>query len=1186
MPRSLKIVVISITVIFGLILSSMLIVPWQIKKQGSSWIAENTNRTLTIEKAFFNPFTLTVELNGASLSEQNSDKPFVSFNRLILSGSVESILKKAVILDQVELDQPYVNLELLGKQEFNFSDFTRLGGDQPADPEAKPLHFSLNNIIITGGNIDFTDQTSEKRSRHQIRKLELQVPFIGNIPYMIDNYVQPALSMLLNGSAIHAEGKLKPFHNSLETSLYLTLKDVDLAFYAFHSPVPLPIDVKQGHLDAEVDLSYRISKSEQPRLLLGGELTLSDLDLRELDDREILKLPITTLDIDWINLLTLDFNLADLDIKDPQFYIDRDNNGQWSFERILAHLPAKPPTEEATEDTSADSTPPPFLLKKLTLSNGQIHYLDDFVPDGFKEDINHINLSATNLSTHFDEKTDMTLQLQTDRNFTVEMTGQLGITPLTTDIVVNADNLPIEPYYPYLQPFLTSSPQGTISLGSQVLYTEDGNVQAEKAHLTIEKMLLPFTDSDYFSLASFTIDASSFDLKKQQIHLGSIILDQGEAIVAQLADGTFSPLKLLRERSEAQDTEESAELEETPQPWDIKVASFDLKHLKLQFTDTKKTKQRHVKVADFTFHMENLSYPKAENSPFSLAMKIGKQGKIGATGNFIHTPLQASVKTKISSFPLFDFNDFIPENIIVSLKDGKLDSTLTTQIKQQGEQLTGSFSGQISVSRFNLRDPFGDKALLTWDKLHVKGIDGKISPFALHIKDVNLNNYLANIQIDPQGRVNLNSITNQQSDEDKTPEQPQKPIESSEDKTTSASASADIRIDTVTLDDGTVSFTDRHLLKTFSTTMYKLGGKITGLASTEEMQADVNLSGQLENHSPLTISGKLNPLSKELFADITLSFKDIDMTPLTPYSGTYLGYTIDKGKLYLDLNYHIEHQIVKATNKVMIDQFTFGESVDSDQATSLPVSLAIALLKDSSDEIHLDIPVSGDINDPDFSVAGVIFTVLKNLLVKAATSPFSLLGSMFGGDEDFTGIAFASGLATIDEEGQKKLVTLAEMLAERPSLTLEISGFADKENDPDGYRQEQLRQMLIDVKWRQLQESGQLQESKDKIVISNDEYPELLLTVYKEAEFSRPRNFVGMLKKLPEAEMKKMLLEHIEVGEEQLEMLAKQRAMNVRDILAANNETIKHRLFLKKVDIYQAAEKGPASRVEFNISSK
>ncbi|MCF6180369.1 MAG: AsmA family protein, partial [Geopsychrobacter sp.] len=194
MQRWKKYSLLTVTTILGLMLLSMLIVPWQIKMQGSKWFAENTTRQLTIGKAFFNPFTLTIEVEGVKLSEQNSDKAFVSFRRLMLSGSVRSIIDLAVILDRVELDGPYLNIELLGKQEFNFSDFTRLGDaqPQPANKEpGRPLLFSVNNIILTGGAIDFTDQTSAKKSKHQITELDLAVPFIGNIPYLTDDYVEP-----------------------------------------------------------------------------------------------------------------------------------------------------------------------------------------------------------------------------------------------------------------------------------------------------------------------------------------------------------------------------------------------------------------------------------------------------------------------------------------------------------------------------------------------------------------------------------------------------------------------------------------------------------------------------------------------------------------------------------------------------------------------------------------------------------------------------------------------------------------------------------------------------------------------------------------------------------------------------------------------------------------------------------
>ncbi|NOY14476.1 MAG: DUF748 domain-containing protein, partial [Deltaproteobacteria bacterium] len=397
----------------------------------------------------------------------------------------------------------------------------------------------------------------------------------------------------------------------------------------------------------------------------------------------------------------------------------------------------------------------------------------------------------------------------------------------------------------------------------------------------------------------------------------------------------------------------------------------------------------------------------------------------------------------------------------------------------------------------------------------------------------------------------------------------------------------EIRIDAVTLQGGTVSFTDRSMAHIFSTTMYRLGGRITGLTSDEQMQADVDLRGELENHSPLTITGKLNPLSRDLYADLTIRFKDIDLAPLTPYSGTYLGYVIDKGKLYLDLSYHIEQQKIKADNRIMIDQFTFGDSVQSDKATSLPVSLAIALLKDSNDEIHLDVPISGDLNDPNFSIMGTVFTVLKNLLVKAATAPFSLLASMLGGgDEDFTTIDFDSGIARLNERQLKTLDKLATMLGKRPSLTLEISAFVDPDKDPEAYRKDQLQQLLVEAKWRDLMEQGQAPETREQVSLSPEDYPVYLLKVYKEANFPRPRNFIGMLKRFPEAEMEKLLLANIRVGEEQLQALAQARGQVIRNTLIAADEEIKPRIFLKTVDIFQPPKKGPVSRVEFNISSK
>ena len=936
MSRRLKIILISVAVVFGLFLSTMVIVPWQVKKQGSKWIAENTDRSLTIEKVYFNPFTLTVEISGTKLTEQNNDQSFVAFKRLMFSISPRSIIKQAIIFSRIELDDLFVNIEILGDEEFNFSDFTRLGDKNPQpDPaeETEPLYFSLNNIVLTNGSINFTDQTSTDKTQHQIRQLALNIPVVGNIPYLVENYVEPKLSMLLDDAEVKITGELKPFKDSRETKLFLSFGSVDLAYYAHHLPISLPLEVKEGTLDFEINLSYLVAEDAGSKLLLDGKLTLSDIDLRELDGRELFRLSNLVLDLERADIFSQEFSLSSLEIREPQVYIDRDRSGNWNFQQIIPQQETvttdqKPVPPEAQEDDSL----PRLTIKKLALTDGQIHYRDDFV----------------------------------------------------------------------------------------------------------------------------TGDAAEETL-------------QADAGLAQ---------------------------------------------------------KTQLSILDLNFQVENLSYPDAVQSPFSLALKIGKEGDLKVAGTVILNPLHLQAQSDINAFSLPILNNFLPENVKTSLKSGKFYSTIAVDLKQLPEKFSGDFSGKLRIDDFDLRDPIGDDELLTWGKLDLVGIKGTIDPLSLQIEDVTLSDYLANIQITPEGEVNLSKLTvaEEKAADSGSSSQPVKVEETVTAKEAPAEKSpADIQVSTLTLQRGTVSFVDRHLTKTFSTTMYDLGGQITGLSSDVKMRAKVDLHGQLEQHSPLTIKGEINPLGRDLFADLTISFKDIDLTPLSPYSGTYIGYMIDRGTLYLDLNYHIEDRKLSATNQVMIDQFNLGDTVESDQATTLPIALAIPILKDGRGEIHLNIPISGDLDDPSFSVGGTITTILANVITKVVTSPLSLISSLIGGDEGFTGITFASGRSTIDPEQLTKLKKLADILATHPALILEISGFVDKEKDPEAYRQEQLR--------------------------------------------------------------KNSAAENI-VEEEQLQNLARARARVVREALVAESEEIKSRLFLKKADIYQLPEDGSASRVEFNIITK
>ncbi|MDT8421754.1 MAG: DUF748 domain-containing protein [Desulfuromonadales bacterium] len=1188
MKRWMKFSLFAAALTFLLLLSTMLLVPWQVKKQGISWIEKETDRSLDIEKVTFNPFTLTLEITGLNLSEPQSDSAFVTFDRLRISVSSRSLIDWALIFDRVELARPVVRLEQLAKQEFNFSDFTRLGEEPPAEPKQepeKPFHFSFNNIVISSGSIDFTDQTSVRQSTHTVRELNLQVPFVGNIPYLTDEYVEPFLSLNLNGSDILAEGQLKPFHESIETSLTLLLDQVDLAFYAYHFPLPLPIEITSGEIDAELDLAYRVSSTEQPKLLIGGELALTDLEVRHQDDSPLFRLPTMILDLDWAEVFQQDINLFSLDLYQPELYLSRDQSGVWSFQRLLPEQ-----SEEVVAQSEHQPVEKALLLRAehAALVDGIIHYQDDYPPGGFREQLRGINLQLVNFSTHHNDTTGLAFNLHSARDMTLAINGPFTLQPVTADLRLTLDGFLLEPHYPYLADLLTKPVRGRVTLASNVVLTADGNLLLEEAGLDLLGLAVPFGDDDQFTLETFSVRGGRFDLDKRQAEVAAVTLKDGQLAATRRANGSLTPLDLLREQ------EKEPDAATTPQPeaeaakgqeFRFRLASFDIDNLNLKFTDASMPRHPHASIEQLDLSLENLSYPVSEQSPFTLRGNIGREGSFSFNGTVAHTPLSLQSESAINAFPLADFNDFLPADIAVSLKEGKVYSALAIELRQEQDRLTGSFAGRVSIEELSLRDPLTGGEMLAWKGLGLEGIRGQLSPFALQIKEVALSQYLANILIDQAGKINLTSVTAEQSEATTTDQEIDKPA-GAMDEAEKSDPPPDIRIDALTLQGGTVSFTDRHLPNTFSTTMYELGGRVTGMASDDTMQADVDLRGQLENHSPLSISGKINPLSRDLFTDLTIRFEDIDLAPLTPYSGTYLGYAIDKGKLYLDLNYHIEHQKIDADNRILIDQFTFGEEIESEQATSLPVGLAIALLKDQNGEIHLDVPISGDLNDPSFSVAGTIFTVLKNLLVKAATSPFSLLASMLGGAEDFTSVAFAEGLSRISEEDQQSLSKLAEMLSKRPALTLEISAFVDKDRDPEGYRLEQLRQMLIATKRQEMESSGQPLPPPEEVEIGAEEYPEMLTTVYKNAEFPRPRNFIGMLQKLPVEEMEKLLLANIIVGDEQLAELAKQRAQKVRDFLVAENESIKPQIFLKPTDIYQAPKEGAAGRAEFSIASK
>lgn len=1159
----MKRVAIAAAAISAFLLLLALALPPVLRQQAQKWVAAETGRTLAVKDVSFNPLNLTFEVRGLSLSERGEGAPFVSFDRLRLNLSSRSLFERAFIANELRLEGVRVHVVRTAPNRFNFSDL--LDRSEPAGKPApsEPARFLLNNLVVTGGAVDFDDRGVSPAGTHTVRDLELSVPFIGNVPSLVDSYVTPLLSATVNGAPFRLEGKLKPFADTVEVSTGVRFERLDLPTYLSYFPKELPVRIGSGRLGVDLKLAYRASRTEKPELTAGGTVSLDALDLRERGGEPLLRLPHLQLDLRPSSLLEKEIDLARVTVRDPEVTLIRSREGKWN----LAEL--------ASGEKDEETPSPRIALGTLRLRGGKIHFRDELPKGGFKTELKEIAVDLDRFGTAPGHRSSFAFGMQSEAGERLTGRGDFSLEPLTAALTLDAGGIPLAPYRPYLDPFLAHPLDGTLAARGKIELAEEGAVRIADGAVEAQELSAPFGGRDGALLKRVALGGIAVDTGARRAEVATASVEGGKVRFSRGADGAWSPLALLRPSPGETKKEDG-------KPFSWHLGRVSVAGLQTTFVDGGRPERPEFTLRDLRLDLTGVNPPGPAFSSLLLSAGLGRQGNVTLTGKGRGAPLGFSGELRMKRFPLIPFTPYLPDDLRFELVDGAVDARLALDLRQKGEKVGGTVTGDVGVRRFEIVDDENADDLLRWESLQIGGLRTTLDPFSLRISAVALNDFLARIIVLPDGSLNLQRAFGKK-------EAPTAPAEAPQVIPVAAAAAPrpSIAIDAVTLQNGTVDFTDRHMSPAFRTTMVKLGGRVVSLASDGARPAEVDLRGTLENHSPLTISGSLDPLGKNLFADLKIRFSDIELSPTTPYSARYLGYLVEKGKLFLDLDYHIENGALKSRNRIFLDQFTFGEKVESDDATSLPVRLAVNLLKDRRGEIHLDLPVQGTLNDPEFSVWGVVWKMLKNLVVRAATSPVALLTSLAAGGEEFSAVSFPAGSTVLTEAEAGRLRQLAEALKERPAVKLEVMGFADREHDPEGVRREVLQGRMRREKYLELAKSGDLPPgaTAEQMEVPPAEVPRYLEAVYRKASFPKPRNVVGMVKSLPEEEMRKLILANTPAGEEELQSLAWGRGAAVRNFLMKEGELPPERIFQKKGDIFRPAEKGVAARVEFGISS-
>jgi hypothetical protein len=853
-----------------------------------------------------------------------------------------------------------------------------------------------------------------------------------------------------------------------------------------------------------------------------------------------------------------------------------------------------------------------LTLKHASVRNGRIRLTDDLV-GRFEQEVVNLQAAASGLTTTAASQGKVTLAADIRDNGSVSLDGDLGLAPLAGRFKYGARDVRLVVASRYLANVLNGTLDGSSDIdGTLEIGKTDAGLQLSLRDIAVAgrniKVRGPAGSGADLDVASLQVTGGTLDFAARGVTIDKVVVDAPRVVVRRLRDGSINWEQVARAAPVTGAAPDAAPARAAP-AWTVRLKAAEVARGDVIFEDGTVDPAVKLRASGFSAVVRNIVGDGSERAEFSVRTRFGSGGTLSASGNARWDALAATVRVDARNLDIAALRPYVASRLNATLARAELSGRGTVILAKPPHDapLAAAYKGTARVSNLHALDGSGESDLLKWQVLDVEGVDvraGDGPPF-VSLGKVTLSDFYARVILSDKGRLNLADLVRRED----TPaaeaasaaapapsgaptgtasSPPASPQPDSPASTTPAEAAPrpTIRIGAIEIVRGNVNFTDNFIKPNYTANMTGLGGTVTALASDGTEPATMNLAGEIDDEAPVEISGRLNPLAPTLFLDIEGRIKGVDLPRMTPYSAKYAGYPILKGKLSMDVKYKIEAQKLQASNHLFIDQLTFGDKVDSPTATKLPVLLAVSLLKNTRGEIDINLPISGSLDDPKFSVGGIVVQVIVNLLAKVVTAPFALLAAAFGGGEELGYVEFAPGAAALGAAQVARLDTLAKALNDRPGLKLDIIGRVEPQADADGVRRAKYESKLRAVKVRQLTRSGGESVDPTKVTIGDPERPALIAAVYADEKIpDKPRNLIGIAKTIPASEMEQLILQNLATTPDDLRALANVRAAAVRDHLEHSGKVPRERLFLvePKLTADGIKDKGAPTRVDFSL---
>jgi uncharacterized protein involved in outer membrane biogenesis len=985
-------------------LAGFFLVPRLIRAHVPRFAQEQLNRRAEIGEVRLNPLLFKLEIKDLRLQEADG-RPLLGFDRLFVDFELSSLFRRAWTFAEIQLEAPRLDVVLARDGRLNVLDL--LDAFPQREPAAQPAPQTPQRVVlqyarVRGGALSFTDLSGRAPQTATVEPIDIELHDITTLPGRRGPY---AISATLTGGGVvdwEGEVSLVP----IGSTGHFGLRGFPLATAWRFVQEDVAIAEPAGQVDADVryQLAYR---DGTPALTVEDiDVTVASLALTARGEKTPL------LALERIHLAGGRGDLVARELAVPELSVSRGRlgatlarDGTVNWQKLMVAGAAAPPADVSAAPPVAQPPATPAARPwRLAVS---------------KVRVEHVALAFAD---------------------------QSRATPLEVDVA----DLTVD-----LSARLESGPTGLAGTVDDV-GVRLARVEVREATAATSRLL---------SLDEILVEGGRVDLGARRVAVSRVAVTGGATTVVRAADGSVPLVRMLGPADQGTPVRPSAagpargRAAPAPasQPWTVALGKLDLTNHRLALTDQSLTPAVQLELSGIQASLRELRSDGQKPVPFDASFRVTQGGRFTAKGRLAPDGTTAEAMLSVAKLALIPAQPYIAQNAAVELRSGEVSTAGRLTYRRGRDRTTVAYAGSVDIDHVNVVEAATGDPVVAWTALHADALRFGLAPDRLEIDEVRLTGLDGRLVIFEDKSLSLGRLMKPASAPADTPSASASPAAPQG----GAAPGFPVVVERVRIDESSMSFADLSLILPFATRVHGLSGVIVGLGSDPESRATAKLDGRVDEFGQLKVDGALSAFRPKVFTDISVIFRNVPMSTLTPYSATFAGRRILSGTMSLDLQYKIERSALVGENRVVLQQLQLGERVESPGAMRLPLDLAIAILSDSEGRIDIALPVRGNVDRPEFSYGQLIWQALVTVITRVVTSPFRALAGLFGSDaESLQTIVFEPGSDAVQPPERQKLQRVAEVLGKRTRLKLTVHGGYEAKVDGEALRSLRVRQDL------------------------------------------------------------------------------------------------------------------------------